>query len=414
MTFKPMRKLVLPVTLLLAALLLRNRVIGLYNTYGQLLEWLPYSSLIIALLLCAFFNSSRLFTASLSLLVAYILIQTQLQTALSDPVPVFIYTSLTFAMPFTILLLLFVRERGLTNLYGLLTVSVIPLQALILLTLLYFIPAGELHSIINTNTSLEPRPVSGYLISISASLFYLAVFLTGLYRLYGNDEETTGALLATLIFSYVTFALFDKTLISTILFSIAGISIAISMLINSYDMAFRDDLTGMLGRRALNDRLKSLGKKYVIAMVDVDHFKKFNDTYGHHTGDDVLKIVGDKIVAIEGGGIAYRYGGEEFCIVFPGKTLHECEPFLETVRQNVGKHRITVRNVRQRTKSADIARERRGRRTGNRGEKIISVTVSIGAAERSEIHETPDKVLKAADEALYKAKAAGRNRLQLT
>src|SRR5690606_13166568 len=138
---------------------------------------------------------------------------------------------------------------------------------------------------------------------------------------------------------------------STLLFCAAGITLAASMLINSYNMAYRDELTGLLGRRALNDRLKGLGKQYVIAMMDVDHFKKFNDTYGHHTGDDVLKMVAKKIDAVGGGGTAYRYGGEEFCILFPGKTSHECEPWLESIRKSIENHRIIVRNIKQRPKS---------------------------------------------------------------
>jgi diguanylate cyclase (GGDEF)-like protein len=94
------------------------------------------------------------------------------------------------------------------------------------------------------------------------------------------------------------------------------------MMGTSYDMAYRDELTGLLGRRALNDRLKGLARQYVIAKMDVDHFKKYNDTHGHDIGDEVLKMVARQIGAVGGGGTAYRYGGEEFCVVFAVKTLN--------------------------------------------------------------------------------------------
>jgi diguanylate cyclase (GGDEF)-like protein len=175
-------------------------------------------------------------------------------------------------------------------------------------------------------------------------------------------------------------------------------------------MAYRDELTGLLGRRALNDRLKGLGKQYVIAMTDVDHFKKFNDTYGHNIGDDVLKMVGKSIENIQGGGIAYRYGGEEFCILFPGKSLYECKPFLEVIRESVENYKMAVRNIKSRPKSMKTALEWRGRRRRNRN-KTVSVTISIGAAERNRKYSSPDSVLKAADTALYEAKKKGRNRL---
>jgi len=72
-------------------------------------------------------------------------------------------------------------------------------------------------------------------------------------------------------------------------------------------------------RRALIERLPSLGRRYTVAMVDVDHFKNFNDTYGHDAGDQVLRMVASRLGEVSGGGTAFRYGGEEFTILFPGK-----------------------------------------------------------------------------------------------
>lgn len=82
----------------------------------------------------------------------------------------------------------------------------------------------------------------------------------------------------------------------------------------AYQMAFRDELTGLPGRRALNERMQRLGRNYVIAMTDVDHFKKFNDTHGHDVGDQVLRLVASRLSKVTGGGRAHRYGGEEFAL----------------------------------------------------------------------------------------------------
>jgi diguanylate cyclase (GGDEF)-like protein len=216
-----------------------------------------------------------------------------------------------------------------------------------------------------------------------------------------------------LLYVFTTLAFFDQEKISTIMFGTAGLALIISLLHSSYNMAYRDELTGLLGRRALNDRLKGLGKKYVIAMTDVDHFKKFNDTFGHNIGDDVLKMVGKKIESIQGGGTAYRYGGEEFCIVFPGKSLYECKPFLEVIRESVENYKMAVRNARSRPKTMKTALQWRGRRRRIRN-KNVSVTISIGAAESNRKNSSPDSVLKAADAALYEAKKNGRNCLMLS
>jgi len=181
----------------------------------------------------------------------------------------------------------------------------------------------------------------------------------------------------------------------------------VSLLQESHALAFRDQLTGLPGRRALDERLRSLGERYAIAMVDVDHFKKFNDTHGHDIGDQVLKLVANRLAQVGGGGTAYRYGGEEFSVVFPGVEADEAAPWLEAIRDSIEKYRMAVR-AGDRPKKAEEGAKRRG---AGAPEKGLSVTVSIGLAGPSGRARTPQQVVKAADEALYRAKQGGRNRL---
>lgn len=173
----------------------------------------------------------------------------------------------------------------------------------------------------------------------------------------------------------------------------------------AYQMAFRDELTGLPGRRALNERLQRLGRQYVIAMADVDHFKAFNDTHGHDVGDEVLRLVASRLRTVGGGGRAYRYGGEEFTLVFPGRNLQDCLPHLEAVRQAVEAYVMQLRDKASRPASAQQGRRGRGSRSSGQ----VSVTISIGVAERLPTQRHPDEVIKAADQALYGAKSAGRN-----
>jgi GGDEF domain-containing protein len=180
--------------------------------------------------------------------------------------------------------------------------------------------------------------------------------------------------------------------------------IAAAVAHEAYQMAFRDELTSLPGRRALNERLQRLGRNYVIAMSDVDHFKRFNDTHGHDVGDQVLKLVASRLAKVSGGGRAYRYGGEEFALVFAGKTLEECMPHLEAVRGMIAAYVIHLRDP---DRPADDQQGRQRRGVGAASQ--VSVTISIGVAERQLEQRSPDEVLKAADQALYAAKGAGRN-----
>ncbi|MCG5499372.1 GGDEF domain-containing protein [Ectothiorhodospira lacustris] len=183
--------------------------------------------------------------------------------------------------------------------------------------------------------------------------------------------------------------------------------LAIAVVHESFQMAFRDDLTGLPGRRALNERMQRLGRRYAIAMTDVDHFKKFNDTHGHDLGDQVLRVVAARLRKVSGGGRAYRYGGEEFTIVFPGKTAEQCIPHLEAVREAIETYEIAIRDEASRPGSKQEGRARRGQGK----QRTVSVTISMGVAERSPDRPDPESVIKAADQALYAAKQAGRNQV---
>lgn len=181
--------------------------------------------------------------------------------------------------------------------------------------------------------------------------------------------------------------------------------IAAAVAHEAYQMAFRDELTGLPGRRALNERMQRLGRNYVIAMTDVDHFKKFNDTHGHDVGDQVLRLVASRLSKVTGGGRAYRYGGEEFALVFAGKTAEECVPHVEAVREVIANYVMHLRDQSSRPQDDTSGRQRRAGNSGG----TVSVTISIGVAERQVDHRNPEAVLKSADEALYSAKGAGRN-----
>jgi len=153
-----------------------------------------------------------------------------------------------------------------------------------------------------------------------------------------------------------------------------------------------------------------LQDSYTIAMLDVDHFKRFNDRHGHDVGDQVLKLVAARMDQVRGGGKAFRYGGEEFTVLFAGKRAEQTLPHLENLRQAIADSAFQLRG---KDRPKEKARKKSAAAAGKRSTKrnTVSVTVSIGVAEREDRHPTPQQVMKRADQALYKAKEAGRNRV---
>ena len=188
----------------------------------------------------------------------------------------------------------------------------------------------------------------------------------------------------------------------------AGLILVFAVLEHGYDIAFRDELTGLPGRRAFNNVMEQLGGTYAIAMCDVDHFKKFNDAYGHDVGDQVLKMVASKLSQVGGGGRAFRYGGEEFLVVFRGRTAREAEPFAESLRRSIADAGFVVRSP-----DRPARKPRQAKGTEETSAPRVNISISIGIAERSKRHSTPELVLDAADATLYRAKEAGRNCLKL-
>lgn len=215
---------------------------------------------------------------------------------------------------------------------------------------------------------------------------------------------TTGAgYLSALVATFLAFQAGDP-LSRTLYLSTAGAVLVTAAIERSYLLAYHDALTGLRGRRALNEELERLSGGYTIAMVDVDHFKRFNDTYGHDVGDQVLRSVGFRLARALVDGEVFRYGGEEFAVLFSGKSLDSCTPLLEGAREAIAREPFTIRSLLRPRKKP---RKRRWRA----GKQRETITVSIGAAEAGNRHQQADQVIRAADQALYRAKEGGRNRV---
>lgn len=207
---------------------------------------------------------------------------------------------------------------------------------------------------------------------------------------------------------------------ATVYFATTALVLVASVIETSYLMAYHDELTGLPARRAFNQAVLELGERYSIAIVDVDHFKRFNDTYGHDIGDQVLRMVASRLAKVTGGGKAYRCGGEEFSVIFAERSARDASDHLELLRQSIEESRFRVRggvDRRKRPRGPDrrqiaIRRSRtRNRNNFRRAGGNVAVTVSIGVAEASTRNHDVNQVIKAADQALYRAKERGRNRV---
>jgi diguanylate cyclase (GGDEF)-like protein len=222
-------------------------------------------------------------------------------------------------------------------------------------------------------------------------IIFLITFISLIALVSIRQDHLTLTGLAVLILVWIGLHFRSQGSDLIILTSAGLILCLINVLQESWRMAYLDELTQLPSRRAMREKLQSLLGIYTLAMVDIDFFKKFNDSYGHETGDDALRMIAAKLQNVTGGGSVYRYGGEEFTIVFSNKSVDQVKEHLETLRQNIADSPFVV--------------NRRSKQTKN---KSVKITVSIGVADSIGIN-TAEETLEKADKALYKAKKKGRN-----
>jgi diguanylate cyclase len=166
---------------------------------------------------------------------------------------------------------------------------------------------------------------------------------------------------------------------------------------NARREALTDGLTGLANRKAFDEAISAMSieaerdkSTLALLMLDIDHFKRFNDTYGHQLGDQVLRLVARTFTeCIKGRDMAARYGGEEFAILLPQTQLQHAVKLSDNIRETVAKKRIVNRQT---------------------GQSLGQITLSVGVAIYRPGEPSAD-LIRRADEALYSAKRGGRNRV---
>lgn len=256
-----------------------------------------------------------------------------------------------------------------------------------------------------------------------AWLAFAAAFAVSLIRFLRSRKPAESGLLWALVAAGLALQTGAVGRIPSAYLATGALILAGAIVETSYLMAFHDELTALPARRAFHQALLHLPESYAVAVVDIDHFKSFNDSYGHETGDQVLQLVAARLARVRGGGQAFRVGGEEFAILFSGKSAKQAAAHLESLRAEIQGSTFRVRSGRER-RTASRGPDRRqaaGQRKKARPSEamkpsssgLVSVTVSIGAAEPNPRLRDADEVIRAADQALYRAKQSGRNRVEI-
>lgn len=389
---------------------------GKMNAFLDIMPVLPFAVFPLGLIMGWRYNNTGLILTTAALSLSYLAL-----FLFPDANKITIPKAVSFLLPINIMFYSIFTKKRLLSVTGFLCMMLIFLQiifvfifcrpidtespGLIQLICGYFFITPEKVVGISEVLSLFFFNNQGFLferLSTPAVVSFLFAMFFLLVRLFIYKDIITAGYFGTLVAVFLAIASSKYTPGVPVYFMVAALILVVTNIEASFFKAYVDELTGLPGRRALNETMANLGKNYTIAMLDIDYFKKFNDTYGHKTGDDVLKMVASKFAEITGGPKTFRYGGEEFTAVFRGKSIDESMPHLENFRYIIENSTFTVRTkTRKKTNQSN--------RGSGGAKKKINVTISIGVAGSGKNHNTPEKVIKAADKSLYKAKKAGRN-----
>jgi diguanylate cyclase (GGDEF)-like protein len=367
---------------------------------STLVQMYPYAVFGAGLLLGFRFHRSQLLFATLVLAVAdRILLQYAAGDGPMEGTARIIFNTAALLVPLNLAGLSFIAERGLVTARGLLRLVIILAQLPVAALLCRPEQAGV--AALLEHRLLDIPFVAGLPIAQPALLAFGVAFGLIIVRFICRPDLIASGFMWALVATLLALTAGRMGAASTLYFSTAGLILVVSAIETSYVLAYRDELTGLRTRRALTEALLKLGGRYAVAMIDVDHFKKFNDRYGHDAGDQLLRMVAAKVTKVLGDERAFRYGGEEFCVLFPGQSVQDAMPHLEILRRAVEASSFTLRDPDRPTKKPE-----RPKANDAPGQ---TVTVSIGVAEKKDRSTDPQEVIKAADEALYRAKNAGRN-----
>ncbi|NLO81352.1 MAG: GGDEF domain-containing protein [Xanthomonadaceae bacterium] len=399
------RTLVVPFGLLLLAQHAVPLLQELAATHGTLLTVLPYLAAALPLSTALLLQRSRAVYLAIWLALGGWGLTLARAYATSEPLlSAVLFHACGILLPLNFALCGYLPEYRSASLRGLLLLGLIPLQLALLGWLLW---SGRTDLLLPLNRLQLPAAVPGLRLPGAVVLAFLFALALLAARFWRQPSPFNAGLLMVLLALAVACNRAAAPAVPEAFVAAASLILAVALVLHTHHIAYRDELTGLPSRRALNEYLANLGRRYTIAMLDVDHFKQFNDTYGHDVGDQVLRMVASHLRRVGGGGKAFRYGGEEFTIVFAGKEAEQVRPQLEELREAIAAYPLVLRGTDRPTDG------RAGRRRRGQGQRrhTAHVTISIGMASRSRELRDPAAVIKAADEALYRAKRAGRNRL---
>jgi diguanylate cyclase (GGDEF)-like protein len=362
---------------------------------------LPYIVLTFGLIFGWYFASSRMI---LSLLVLALADRAQLLLHTADVdqgvMSQTIDAITAFLVPLNLLAFSILKEDSITTLRGAMRVLLVLVQPF----LLFWLCLPEQHDLASSFTrEYLPSLYTEWTPIPQPALFaFSTALLLHFIRFAFHRDPLEGGAIWALVAIFVAYHTSRYGWQPTNFFMAGGLILFVTLLQSFYQRTYRDELTGIPGRLAYDEAIGQLGKRFSVAVIGIDQLTQYANIHGKPVSEQILKLVAPRIQAACSDGQVFRTTGEEFTVLFPGKSTTDTMGTLDIVRKSVEGIGLFLRG-------RDRVWEQRGTQKAGSRDRELPITLSIGVAEKQSDSATLTLVIKSAYRALYEAKGIGGN-----
>ena len=376
---------------------------GLPTWLQQPIAALPYIVLTFGLIFGWYFASSRMILSLLVLALAdRALVLFPITAADQADLSQTIVAITVFLVPLNLLAFSIFKEDSPSTLRGVTRVVLVLVQPFLLLWLCL----PDQHDLASsfTRNYIPPLYTEWTSIPQPALFAFATALLLHVIRFALHRDPLEGGAVWALCAIFVAYHTSRYGWQPTNFFMAAGLILFVTLFQSFYQRTYRDELTGIPGRLAYEEAIEQLGKKFSVAVINIDQLTEYANTHGKLVSEQILKRIAPRIqAACSSDGQIFRTTGEELTVLFPGKSTTETLNTLETIRKTIEIISLFLRGPDR------VWEKQRGIQKAGSRDRALPITLSIGVAEKVSDNATLSLVLKSAYRALYEAKGIGGN-----
>jgi diguanylate cyclase (GGDEF)-like protein len=374
---------------------------GLPLWLQQPIAALPYIVLAFGLIFGWYFSSSRMILSLLVLALADRALLLLPTAGVDQEIESQTIVAITaFLVPLNLLAFSILKEDSLSTFRGVMRVVLVLVQPFLLLWLC--LPDQQVLASSFTREYIPSRYMEWTLVPQPALLAFAIAGLLHVIRFALNRDPLEGGAIWALCAIFMAYHASRYGWQPTNFFMTAGLILFITLLQSFYRQTYRDELTGIPGRLAYDEAIGQLGKRFSVAVIGIDQLTQYANIHGKSVSVQILKLAAPRIQAACSDGQIFRTTGEEFTVLFPGKSVTDTMGTLDIIRKSVETIGLFLRG-------RDRVWEQRGTQEAGSRDRALPITLSIGVGEKLIDSATLTLVIKSAYRGLYEAKGVGGN-----